>query len=71
MSVEVRVIPHRAQHVVGYDYVDGWIESAGCGGALTTVKARPSSGPIDREVALLQAEIDVLRMMVLRLAGGK
>lgn len=71
MNVEVRVIPHRAQHVVGYDYVDGWIENACFAGAVTTVKARASNGPIDREVALLQAEIDVLRMMVLRLAGGE
>lgn len=74
MSTEIRVVSHKAQHVVGFDYVDGWLEVQGLPAAassVTTVKARPSNGAIDREVALLEAEIAVLReMLVKALAGG-
>lgn len=74
MATEIRVIPHKAQHVVGFDYVDGWLEVQGCpatAGGVTVVRARPSSGEIDRAVALLEAEIAVLRQMLAKaLAGG-
>lgn len=56
MSTEIRVVPHKAQHVVGFDYVDGWCEVQGLPAAassVTTVRARVSHGAIDREVALL------------------
>lgn len=74
MSTEIRVVPHKAQHVVGFDYVDGWLEVQGlpaAAGGVTTVRARVSNGAIDREVALLEAEIAVLREMLTKaLAGG-
>lgn len=66
MSVEIRVIPHRAQHIVGYDYVDGWLEQDRRGSDVVTIKARPSTSMIDRELALIEAELECLREMLRR-----
>ena len=70
-KIEVRVIPHYAMHQFGYDYVDGWLLRGTEATAVTTVKALPHRTPVDREIQLMRAEIECLRQMLIKLAGGE
>lgn len=68
--IEVRSIPHKATPGAPFDYVDAWVEVDGQTLARMTARSDPSSGAIDREVKLLEAEIIALRRLVSTLAGG-